>query len=131
MIGKFPARVQALDENFLIIKATTNLGFSNDLTGFHFYGLDLCQLARYRGFSCYVISFHLRHLSSGRKNTEFYKLKGAFIKNHQRKTASRFIRLTTGRICLSGSNFFCKLYNNPKVLFCLRKTGMYKILAKQ
>ena len=112
---------------FKLIKASSRVGFSNDLKGFHFYGLDLCQQARYRGYSCYVIPFHLRHLSSGVKDDNFYYSKKFLVKNHRIKCKTRFIRLTTTRICLSSNSIVGYLANQKFILFFLRKTKLYKL----
>ncbi len=63
--GRFPVQVQTLDENFLVIKTAAPVGCSPELSGFHFYGADLCLNAQKQGYSCYVIDFHLTHLSEG------------------------------------------------------------------
>lgn len=63
--GPFPHRVTALDENFLVVKASANLATSSDLAGFHCYGMDLAIIADVLGFRSYVIDFHLLHKSAG------------------------------------------------------------------
>lgn len=76
--GTFPTRVTMLDGNFLLIKRNSLVAFSNDLTGFHYYGWDLCLNADIRGYSSYVIDWHLKHLGSGNVNQEFYDCKQRF-----------------------------------------------------
>lgn len=64
--GPFPQRVTALDENFIVAKASANLAASGDLKGFHCYGMDLAVIADVLGYNTYVIDFHLRHKSAGK-----------------------------------------------------------------
>lgn len=65
--------VQTLDENLLIVKAEARLSLSCDLTGFHLYGLDLCDVARRLGRTCYVAPMRWYHGSHGTLNTAFYQ----------------------------------------------------------
>jgi hypothetical protein len=65
--------VHALDENLLIIKAEARLSLSYDLEGFHLYGLDLCDVARRLGRTCYVAPMRWYHGSHGTLNTVFYQ----------------------------------------------------------
>lgn len=64
--GPFPQRVSALDENFIVVKASANLAASGDLAGFHCYGMDLAIIADVLGYTSYVIDFHLYHKSAGK-----------------------------------------------------------------
>ncbi|MBU63328.1 MAG: acyl esterase [Opitutae bacterium] len=125
-VGRLPAKVMSLDENFLLLKASKRLAFSTDLLGFHFYGTDICQQAMFRGMNSYVIDFHLRHLSSGNRNDDFWKLKKDFIESYRKKLADRFIRTTVSRLYLSESKFKSQLFNKPFAMKFLRKTGLYK-----
>ncbi|NDB95186.1 MAG: hypothetical protein EBZ78_03340 [Verrucomicrobia bacterium] len=63
----------ALDENLLIVKAEARLSLSYDLEGFHLYGLDLCDVARRLGRTCYVAPMPWYHDSHGILNTVFYQ----------------------------------------------------------
>lgn len=127
--GSLPAIANSLDENFLLIKSSTQLAFSEDLEGFHFYGTDICQQAIFRGFTCYVIDFHLMHYSSGNKDHHYFNSKKRFIENYGKKLSARFLRTTTTRLYLSGSKFLNLLFNQKDVLFILRKTKIYKLLG--
>jgi hypothetical protein len=109
--GSFPARVMSLDENFLVLKRTANLGFSADCKGFHFYGTDLCVLAKIRGYHAYVIDFHLRHLSGGTIDQRFFDARTDFIKKYQQALSARFIRTTVARLYLGSNRFAMCLFN--------------------
>ena len=65
-------QVEALDENLLIIKAEARLSLSHDLEGFHLYGLDLSDVARRLGRTCYVAKMPWYHGSHGTLNRQFY-----------------------------------------------------------
>jgi hypothetical protein len=62
-----------LDENLLIVKAEARLSLSYDLDGFHLYGLDLCDVARRLGRTCYVAPMPWYHDSHGTLNAVFYQ----------------------------------------------------------
>ncbi len=128
-LGTFPTVVNSLDENFLVLKSSSLLAFSNDMQGFHFYGTDICQQAIFRGFSCYVIDFHILHLSSGNKDENYFESKQRFINNYRHKLSARFLRTTTTRLYLSGSRLLNFLFNKTNILFIIRKTKFYKLIS--
>lgn len=101
-IGKLPARVMSLDENFLIVRRDARIGFSNDLTGFHFYGADICLAADMLGYSAYVIDFHLKHLSAGKMDASFALAEEAFRRKWSRALRPRWIQTTCSLLHLSG-----------------------------
>lgn len=104
--GPFPTKVECLDENFIILNAKYGLRFSEDLSGYHFYGTDICQQARFRGLNSYVINFHLRHLSSGKTDSIYESSFQSLIHNYRNKLAPRFMRETTNlRLYLTGSKW--------------------------
>lgn len=129
-LGQIPAKVYSLDENFILIKSSSQVSFSNDMNGYHFYGTDICQQAIFQGYSCYVIDFHLLHLSSGNKDQSYIDGKKRLIQNYQRKLSPRFLRTTTCRMFLSGSRLLNLLFNQKDLLFILRKTKIYKLLGR-
>ena len=103
-VGRFPARVRSLDENFLVVKRGAGLGFSRDLDGFHLYGADICLVAATLGASAYVIDFHLRHLSAGNSRTgDFARALAAFQAKWSRALAPRWVQTTCALLVLSGS----------------------------
>ena len=102
-LGNLPAKVAALDENFMVVKREARIGFSRDLDGFHMYGADLCLVAHTLGYSTYVINFHLRHLSGGNISPDFLRSEAAFRKKWSRAFRPRWIQTTCTLIFVSGS----------------------------
>ena len=101
-VGSLPAKVTTLDENFMVVKRAARLGFSHDLTGFHFYGADLCLVADMLGWSAYVIDFHLEHLSGGVKGPSFAAAEEAFRAKWSRALRPRFLQTTCALVSLGG-----------------------------
>lgn len=121
-----PKKVKTLDENILIIKKAAQLSVSNDISGFHLYGTDLCLLAQIKGYSCYVIPFLVRHLSKGNlKDLESYEK--YFINKYGHKLNLGFIQTTCTRFYLSNSLIKNKFFNYSfififvKLYFSLRR----------
>lgn len=107
-----PARVSCLDENMLIINRDTNLTISADLDGFHLYGSDLCLVADFLGYNCYVIPFMVKHLSTGNID-ELQLHSGKFISQYGKKLRGRFIETTCINFYLSNSAWKNNLFNSP------------------
>lgn len=101
-VGHFPARVISLDENFIVVRRGARVGFSYDLTGFHFYGADICLNADVMGYSAYVIDFHLAHLSAGKKDLAFEEMEARFRAKWARALAPRWMQTTCSLVRLSG-----------------------------
>jgi hypothetical protein len=102
-IGHFPANVQSLDENFIVVRRSANLALSHDLKGFHLYGADLCIMADILGRSCYVIDFHLLHKSGGVIDKSFSEVRERLICKYRRAFRSRWIQATCTRLFVSGN----------------------------
>jgi hypothetical protein len=100
--GKFPARVLALDENFVVARRDANLPVSHDLHGFHIYAADMCILADVIGRTAYAIDFHLRHKSIGTIDTAFYAVRRDVIAKYRRAFRSRWIRTPCTIFLVSG-----------------------------
>ncbi len=103
-VGNFPCRVQSLDENLIIVRRAARIGFSNDLSGFHFYGADICLHAAQAGYTAYVIDFHLAHLSGGTKDDIFYETERKFLEKWNNALKPRWLQTTCALIRISGDS---------------------------
>ena len=125
-IGQFPERVVSLDENFIVVRRDTRIGFSNDLTGFHFYGADICLHASQMGYSAYVIDFHLEHLSPGNKDQSFAIAEEAFRNKWSRALTPRWMQTTCSLMHLSGDpvrNSIGRVVDGPLARLARRLPG--------
>lgn len=102
-VGTLPARVMSLDENFIIVRREARIGFSNDLSGFHFYGADICLNAAMAGWHAYVIDFHVAHLSAGKKDMNFELMQEAFRAKWSNAMAPRWMQTTCALVHLAGN----------------------------
>jgi len=117
--GKFPLKAQSLDEHFILVKNIAGLSFSNDLSGFHLYGADICLQAAAKGYNSYVIDFQVWHKSRGNPDKSFHQCKENLIRKYNRLFRARWVQTTTTSFYLSGSSVV-KLNKNPFSLFCIR-----------
>jgi hypothetical protein len=99
-----PALVQTLDENFLVIRTGTGVSCSPELWGFHLYGSDICLNARRAGLGCYVVDFHVRHLSGGTKDDRYYECRDRFVAVWGDRYAARYVRAPMEVLFLSRSS---------------------------
>lgn len=102
-VGPLPARAMSLDENFIVVRRSARIGFSRDLTGFHFYGADICLNADIAGYSAYVVDFHLTHLSPGKIDASFHASEAAFRIKWSRALRPRWMQTTCSLVRLSGT----------------------------
>jgi hypothetical protein len=100
--GELPARAISLDENFIVVRRSARVGFSRDLDHFHLYGADLALQAEIAGRTAYVIDFHLRHLSPGRKDASFHAAEQAFRTRWSRALRPRLMQTTCSLMRVSG-----------------------------
>lgn len=127
----FPQKVMTLDENFILIKKYANLAVSSDLAGFHFYGADICLIARILGFNAYVIDFHIYHQSRGNKDKNFYSMKKAFRKKYQSALKGYFINTATKqKFYVSGSRFCNFVFNTPMARNVVRNYFRLRLFFK-
>lgn len=118
--GSLPAKVQSLDENFILVKNSANLCVSHDLSGFHLYGTDICQMARFAGRTCWVVDFNLLHKSEGKLDSHFHNLRNQMEAKQRKFRAENFVQTTCVLLCFSGSWYergkvqFNRIYNARK-----------------
>ncbi|PDS26839.1 hypothetical protein B0A77_01085 [Flavobacterium branchiophilum] len=124
-----PLKVKTVDENFILVKNAANLSLSNNLSGFHFYGTDICLIADVLGFTSYVIGFNLIHKSNGKIDDSFYKSLKNIKQKYKFAFRNRFITTTFSRIYFSGTSFLFLLNNSSLVLFLVRQ--YYKFFTKK
>lgn len=100
-VGNCPARVFSLDENFIVVKASSRIAASGDLRGFHLYGLDLCVVADVLGYSAWVIDYPVYHKSGGKVGSkqspgelDFYPSRQRLLDKYSRAFRLRKIRTT-------------------------------------
>lgn len=118
---RLPLQTKTIDENFIVVKSSANLSLSNDLSGFHMYGPDLCLMADILGFTSYIIDFNITHKSNGNAGASFYKSKRAFMKKYDHAFRGRFMATTITRYYVSGNWFTAFFYNLQPVKFFVRQ----------
>ena len=128
--SNLPARVSSLDENLLIINRQSSLTISSDIGGFHLYGTDLCIIADFLGYSCYVIPFMVRHLSLGNLK-ELRQNANRFIDQYGIKNRSRYMETTCTKFYLSNSVFKNRIYNTAFIFFFVKAIQRIKLISKR
>ena len=124
-----PGKVGSLDENLLIINASSDITLSSDLSGFHLYGTDICLIAETLGYNCYVIPFMVKHLSFGNLK-DLKKNIHLFTDGYGKKLRSRFIATTCTKFYISNSVFKTRLLNYPPVFFVVKFVQRIKQLRR-
>jgi len=112
--------VHALDENLLIAKAEARLSLSYDLGGFHLYGLDLCDVARRLGRTCYVAPMRWYHDSHGTLNTDFYQKVSEFESKMRNYRWPKIWRTTCAYLTVSRSPL-ARAWARAQACWMLRK----------
>ena len=117
----FPVKTMTLDENFLVVRKSANLSLSNNLSGFHLYGTDICLIADILGYNAYVIKFKLLHKSLGNADHTFFELRDELIKKYNKALRPRFLRTPFTRFYISGSKIKSLIVNSSLGMFIARK----------
>lgn len=89
-----PKQVESLDENFLLVKQESRLGFSYDMSGFHLYGTDIVTQAKMRGLEAYAVDFRVEHTGRGEVDSNFYDACNQFEGKYARAMRRRTIQTT-------------------------------------
>jgi hypothetical protein len=110
-MGQLPSKVQSLDENFLVIRASANLAVAGDLKGFHMYGSDLCLISECLGYSAYAINFHIVHYGKGHMDESFYQLSEELSNKYSNFFRGRYIRSTMTSLYISSNNMINLIMN--------------------
>jgi hypothetical protein len=101
-LGQVPARVESLDESFILMRRLKPVMNSYDLHGFHYYGADLCLQAEFLGGKSYAIDFHLLHKGKARADEAFAQIRNAFRQKYRRYFPGRIFHCVTGRVAFGG-----------------------------
>lgn len=101
-LGSVPARVESLDENFLVMRRLKPVLNSYDMAGFHYYGADLCLQAEFLGGRSYAIDFHLLHKGKARADESFAQIRNQLRQKYRRYFPGRILHCVTGRIAFGG-----------------------------
>ncbi len=117
--GGLPARVQSLDENFLVINPKKNIQVSEEVKGFfHLWATDLCLDATFKGYNCYVVDFHLEHLSKGKFRPEvLLDVTQRLQKKWSDKFVFCYVRTTYGEPFLSKYALLRWIFSQEKVKY--------------
>ena len=116
-----PEKVYSLDENFLVMKTSSNLRCSEALQGFHLYATDLCLQATRRDLSCYVIDFLITHLSAGNFTSEdFQRSTTRFIQHWNPSFSLCLVRTPCTFFYLSRSRVIRRLLFSARILNWLK-----------
>lgn len=110
-----PKQVISMDENFMVIKTGARLQTSPKLSGFHFYGSDICLHAMSKGYECFVVDFHLTHLSRGNYSDEFYRIRREFQQSWQKHFRFCYYQPITGTMFLSNSALLNKVFDTERL----------------
>lgn len=106
------------------------MSLSQNLSGYHLYGTDLCLIANVLGFNAYVVDFNLLHKSKGNLEPNFFKIKKELINKYELVFAGRYIQTTCTNFYLSGDSLRNYLFNSKLALFLVRNyvsiTSKYK-----
>jgi hypothetical protein len=115
--GLFPTKVNSVDESFMLVKRSANLALSNDLSGFHLYGTDICILAEMLGYNSYVVNFNILHKSKGNVDQSFHHIKANLIRKYSMLFKAKYYQTTNTEFYLSNSSWLNKLMDSPFIMF--------------
>lgn len=115
--GQTPRRTLTLDENLLVVKVGSGLRCSAQMSGFHFYGADLCLQAFAQGNHAYVVDFRLTHNSKGTVDQRYYEVQREFQAVWNHKFMGAIIASTTNKFALSRFRPVLRLLDTGRATF--------------
>lgn len=119
--GLFPAEVNSLDENILIINLSQNIACTANMTGFHLYGTDLCQNSYQLGLKSYVIDFHIFHKSAGKVNQSYFDVQQKYIKLQCQRKKNQIIWAMCSSFYISNSSFLNLVMNWKYIMKIIKR----------
>jgi hypothetical protein len=119
-----PAQVVSLDENFLVFNPSRSPRCSPGLTGFHFYGSDVCLNALVEGDAAYVIDFPVTHLSAGSRGPDYERARARFVAAWEPRFAFAFVRVPTEVLFLSRWRLLRRLFGSAKLQGWVKEWGV-------
>jgi hypothetical protein len=111
-----PAEVVSLDENFLVLNCNRAPRCSPGLSGFHFYGTDVCLNALRDGGTAYVIDVRMTHLSTGNRNLPYDESRHRLLSVWNRRSWFRYIGTTTTTLFMSRSAVLRRVFGSARAL---------------
>lgn len=119
--GPLPQPVVSVDENFMVVRTAARLRTSRELRGFHFYGLDLCLVANRKGMRCFVVDFHLAHLSAGTFAKDFFEAQDRFRAHWSRTLGTVYLPTTCTSVFVSKS---------PRLVRVFQKRNAFRLVRR-
>ena len=119
-----PAHVVSLDENFLVFNPRRSPRCSSNLTGFHFYGTDVCLNALEDGGWAYVIAFPVTHLSAGAGVPGYDEARTRFVSAWDSRFWLALVLTPTGLVLLSRSALLRRLLASKRIDEWIRVWGV-------
>lgn len=115
-----PVRVMSLDEIVLVLNRRNRPRCSVGVSGFHFYGTDVCLNALEDGGSCYVIGFPVIHLGLGNLKDGYRpgyeSVRAQFLAVWSARSRARYVASTIEVLGLSRSRAIARLLNSERAV---------------
>lgn len=111
-----PEPVRTLDEVVLIVRKSSGLEYDEGLSGFHFYGADICLAAAQSGRKCYAISAFCIHNSR-----QYFEFPADFYASYRyiKHKWKHWLPIQTSCICVSRFDWDLKKRAVKRAIFKL------------
>lgn len=122
---RLPVRAMSLDELFLLMNRRNSPRTTPALSGFHFYGTDLCLRALKDGGSAWVINVPLRHSldkeprspeAEARVTVEYASARAAFLRSWNEEFRFRYVGTTVEGLAVGRSRLAQATLGSARVL---------------